>query len=310
MRRIGFIIGILLCLVLVPVEAKKRPLTEIERLEQAIARTPGDMALRCALVQAQLAEGDTTAAEQSLNYALKMEETSCLYMHKARLSIAKDELWNAARFGARAVKAGLRPDEDSLVYRIDSLSEGALTKCLQQLTAGDKQNVALWCGLGQLAQHRADSTAALRYYEEAYHLGDSTVLETIQALRVSVKQVSDTDSVIAEVPFTYQDQLIELKGKMNNLAIRIIVDTTATQSSISGIETMFMLKNNYITRDDVRDNTAVVVKKLELDGGVMMQDVVLQYESSQDSPVILCMRDLERLGRIAINEKKRVIEVR
>ena len=72
----------------------------------------------------------------------------------------------------------------------------------------------------------------------------------------------------------------------------------------------FMLKNKYISRDDVRDNTAVVIRKMELAGGVVLQDIVLQYEASQDSPVILCLRDLERLGRVAINEKKRVIEIR
>ena len=285
-------------------------MTEVERLGQAIARTSGDMALRCALVQAQLEAGDTVSAEQSLTYALKMEETSCLYMHRARLSLAKEEPWNAARFGARAVKAGMRPEEDSLIYRIDSVSDGALTRGLQQLAAGDKQNVSLWVGLGQLAQHRADSTAALKFYETAYHLGDSSVFETIQALRMTVRQVSDTDSVIAELPFTYENLQLELKGKMNDLSIRIIVDTTATQSSISGIETMFMLKNKYISRDDVRDNTAVVIRKMELAGGVVLQDIVLQYEASQDSPVILCLRDLERLGRVAINEKKRVIEIR
>ena len=309
MRYVRVIIGVLVCLSVLSVSAGKRPVKESERLQTALKRDPGNMDLRCELVQAQLAEGDTTAAEEALSYALKMDQTSCLCMQKARLSIAKEDAIEAARFSAKAVKAGLRPEADTMIYVADRLSDGAVRMYLHQMAKSDKQNTALWTGLGQIAAWQADTTAAIRYYETAYHLGDSTVTEVLEVFRTTQKDSTLSDSVMAEIPLINQGKELELKGKIKGLSIRITVDTTATRSSISGVETLFMLKNEYITRDDILDNTAVVIKRLELTETVVLTDMLLQYESQQDSPVILCMRDLERLGHVRINESKRVIEI-
>lgn len=96
---------------------------------------------------------------------------------------------------------------------------------------------------------------------------------------------------------------------MNGLAIRITVDTTATRSSISGVETVFMLKNDYISKDDIHENTSVIIRNLELGGGVSLSDIAFKYDANQDPPLILCLRDLERLGRVRINERERMIEI-
>ena len=89
----------------------------------------------------------------------------------------------------------------------------------------------------------------------------------------------------------------------------MVLDSTATQSSISGVETMFMLKNNYLTKEDIHENTAVVIKHLELTEAVRLENVRFKYVAGQEEPGILCLRDLERLGRVRINENKRVIEI-
>ena len=310
MSKIRWVICLLLCALVYEAQGAKRPKTEVERLEIAVKRTPGEMDLWCALVAAQLADGDTTGAEQNLNYSIKMEETPCLCMHKAHISAARQDISAAARYAATAVKMGLKPAEDSSVYRIDSLTGGGVMLYMKRIASEEKKNAALWYGLGQMACIYRDTASALPYFETAYHLGDSTAGIIVSQLKASKeKQLTNGRELIAEIPYTYQEDEIELKGKLNGLAIRMTVDTTATQSTISGVETLFMLKNEYITKDDIRDNTAVVVKRLEISETIHLDNVLLQHISSQESPVVLCLRDLERLGHVSVNKQKRVIEI-
>ena len=311
MRYIPWFIALLFSILTVETVAAKRPQSDVERLTQAVVKSPGDMALRCQLVEALLVAGDTTAANEALRYALKIEETGCLCMLNARLSLAREDMPGAARYGGRAIKAGLMPDADSLIYRLDSLSQGAVSLYVRQLSLTDKQNATLWKGLGQLAQHQQDSTAAVGYYETAYRLGDSTVLATLEALRTQQMTDTITDTIIAEIPYTRQGKTMELRGHANGLMIRITLDTTATRSTISGVETKFMLKNEYLTDNDIRENnTAVVIHSLALSEDVVLHDVLLHHRAHQEQPIILCLRDLEALGRVRINEQKRIIEIR
>lgn len=309
MRIIRWVIGLLLCVLAYGAQGAKRPVAETERLSRELKRSPGDMDKHCALVQALLAAGDTTEAEKSLDYALKMRETACLYMQRAAIGMAKGEYFTAARYTAQAVKAGLQPSEDSAVCHIDSLSGGRVTLCLQRLAGEDKQESSVFRGLGQMAQMKGDTIAALTYFEKAVHAGDTTCREALKQLRPSEIAPTETDSVIARIPFLNQTGELELKGKINGLAIRITVDTTATQSTISGVETLFMLKNEYVSRDDIIDNIYVIVKRLEIGEGMVLRNIRLRYIENQDNPLILCLRDLERLGGIQINTEKRVLIV-
>lgn len=295
MHIIRWVIGLLLCVLAYGAQGAKRPVAETERLSRELKRSPGDMELHCLLAEAQLAEGDTAAAEKTLEYALKLKETPCLYMQKARINLSKQDFFSAARYCAQAVKAGMKPKEDSLVYRIDSLSSGGVRMCLQKLAREDKKNAALQYGLEQMER----STISRQ---------KSAVRNHGHGLEVSHQQSAE-DSIIAEIPFLNQTDRLEMKGKINGLPIRLSVDTTATESSISGVETMFMLKNEYISKADIHDNTAVIIKRLEIGESVEMKDITLQHKATQEQSVILCLGDLERLGHIRIDDKKRVMVI-
>lgn len=275
-----------MCVLVCEAQGAKRPTTETERLARELKRSPGDMELHCRMAQAQLEEGDTAAAEKTLEYALKLKETPCLYMQKARIQLARQDFYSAARYCAQAVKAGMKPEEDSLIFRIDSLSSGGVRMCIQRLATEDKKNDALRYGLEQMEKSEVRT----------------------QKSDVSHQQAEE-DSIIAEIPFLNQTERLEMKGKINGLPIRLSVDTTATESSISGVETMFMLKNEYISKADIRDNTAVMIKRLEIGESVVLNDITLQHRATQEQSVILCMGDLERLGRIRIDDKKRMLVI-
>ena len=310
MRITRVILGLLVCVLASGTMYAKRPVTEVERLQRAVQRQPGDMDKHCELVQAQLAAGDTAEAEKSLDYALKMRETPCLYMQRAMIGVAKGEYFTAARYGAQAVKAGLRPSEDSMVFRIDSLSGGGVMLCLQRMTGEEKQNSNVWRGMGAIARMKGDIGNAMSYYDRAVQAGDTTCLEWLSAIGGRQTTEGETDSMIAKIPFLNQTGALELKGKINGLAIRITVDSTATQSTISSVETLFMHKNEYISRDDIIDNIYVNVKRLEIGEGMVLKNIRLRYFENQDSPLILCLSDLERLGRVKINTEKRVMTIR
>lgn len=286
MRYTCWVIGLLVCVLVCEAQGAKRPTTETERLARELKRSPGDMELHCRMAQAQLEEGDTAAAEKTLEYALKLKETPCLYMQKARIQLARQDFYSAARYCAQAVKAGMKPEEDSLIFRIDSLSSGGVRMCIQRLATEDKKNDALRYGLEQMEKSEVRT----------------------QKSDVSHQQAEE-DSIIAEIPFLNQTERLEMKGKINGLPIRLSVDTTATESSISGVETMFMLKNEYISKADIRDNTAVMIKRLEIGESVVLNDITLQHRATQEQSVILCMGDLERLGRIRIDDKKRMLVI-
>ena len=294
MRYSCWVIGLLVCVFVCEAQGAKRPVAETERLARELKRSPGDMELHCRMAQAQLAEGDTAAAEKTLDYALKLKETPCLYMQKARIQLARQDFYSAARYCAQAVKAGMKPEEDSLIFRIDSLSSGGVRVGIQRLATEDKKNDALRYGLEQMEK------SALRSQPSAVSHQQSAVSH----------QQAEEDSIIAEIPFLNQTDRLEMKGKINGLPIRLSVDTTATQSSISGVETMFMLKNEYISKADIRDNnTAVMIKRLEIGESVVLNDITLQHRATQEQSVILCMGDLERLGRIRIDDKKRMLVI-
>ena len=287
MRYTCWVIGLLVCVLVCEAQGAKRPVAETERLARELKRSPGDMDLHCLLAEAQLAERDTAAAEKTLEYALKLKETPCLYMQKARIQLARQDFYSAARYCAQAVKAGMKPEEDSLIFRIDSLSSGGVRVGIQRLATEDKKNDALRYGLEQM-----EKSAISHQPSEVSH------------------QQAEEDSIIAEIPFLNQTERLEMKGKINGLPIRLSVDTTATRSSISGVETMFMLKNEYISKADIRDNnTAVMIKRLEIGESVVLNDITLQHRATQEQSVILCMGDLERLGRIRIDDKKRMLVI-
>ncbi|MBQ8938954.1 MAG: hypothetical protein IJ047_01850 [Paludibacteraceae bacterium] len=301
MRYSCWVIGLLLCVLACEAQGAKRPVTETERLARELKRSPGDMELHCRMAQAQLAEGDTAAAEKTLEYALKLKETPCLYMQKARIQFARQDFYSAARYCAQAVKAGMKPEEDSLIFRIDSLSSGGVRVGIQRLATEDKKNDALRYGLEQMEK------SAVRSQPSEVRSQPSAV--SSQKSDVSHQQAEE-DSIIAEIPFLNQTERLEMKGKINGLPIRLSVDTTATESSISGVETMFMLKNEYISKADIHDNnTAVMIKRLEIGESVVLNDITLQHRATQEQSVILCMGDLERLGRIRIDDKKRMLVI-
>ena len=278
-------------------------------LEKAVKRSPGNLELRCELIGVLLTEGDTVAAEQQLDYAQKLSDGSCLRIHRAQVALNRGKVNDAAGHCAVAVKNGLMPQDEPLIFRVDSLSGGVVTTRLKMTTRKDKADVNSPAGLGQLLLQQGDTTDAVAYLREAYRRGDTTLRALIDSLAGIVIPVAEDSSQVMTIAFVRNLGKIELNCKLNGLKIKAELDTVAKESSISGVETTFMLKNNFATREDVVDNMTLMIREIDFGEGLVLRDVRLHYRKTQESPVIFCLDDLRRLGEVRINEEKKVLEI-
>lgn len=278
------------------------------KVEKALARRPGDTELRCRLVSLLLSEGDTVRAEKELTYALTMQQTPCLFVHKASIALRRGQLGAAALHCATAVEHGLLPDDEPLIGQVDSLSGGMVTLRLQRTARTDKKVTSVLLGLAQLSLAHGDTASAITGIEEACVRGDSTLFPRLASLRDTAR--ADTSyHVIATIPFIRNRGKTELEGTLNGLKVKIELDSAATTSTISGIETLFMLKNKYIRSDEVVDDHIVISREIDLGNGLVLRGVRLFHIRNQEVPLILCLRDLAPLGIPRINEARRCIEL-
>ena len=282
---------------------------ERKALEKAVRRQPGDMSLRCRLISAWLAESDTAAAERELDYALSMRREPCLLVHKASLALGRGQTAAAAQHCVQAVCEGLMPDEEPLVGRVDSLSGGMVTMRLRLTGRAEKSNSRVLLGLAQLCLMRGDTAEAVANIKEACLRGDSTMYGRLAELALPTDTAWDGYEVFASIPFTRKFGKIMIDGSVNGLKVKIEVDTAATSSSISGVETLFMLKNDYIRSSEIIDDHIVITRDISLGGDVVLHGVRLYHIRKQESPVILSLKDLSSLGVSRVNESGRCIEL-
>lgn len=278
-------------------------------LEKALKKSPGNMELRCELIGMLLAAGDTTEAETHIRYAQKMQPAECISLHAAHIAFARNRYTDAARLYADATLLGAFPTDDPNVYAADSLSRGSIAIRLRAANAKDKSKTAALIGLAEMALHRADTAAAVSLLEEAVVRGDTALISRIKTLKSVLPTDSTEKTVVMRIPFERNYGKIEMQVVVNGLKVKAQIDTTATQSTISGVESSFMLKNEYTTHADIIDNTVMLVRTLELPDGTVLKDVRLHNKNAQEAPVILSLSVLEPLGKARINEKEAVIEI-
>jgi len=314
MRTIGIYIVLFFCPVLLTVQvacAADRKASDkkvLQKMEQQLKLSPGDMTLRNAYVEKLLAAGDTARAEECIAYGLKLGEDANLYLRRADIAWHRGNITNAAIDCVSAVNLGGMPDDEPMIRTIDSLSAGGVTTRLDRVQKASRTNTYAPKALGQLCLFRGDTISAVQYYQEALRRGDTELEEMLSELRVP--DVETEDTLIARIPYTRTGGKIEVSCKLNGLTLKAEIDTTATESSISSVETNFILKNDYVSRNDIVDNTILVIKELDLGNDMLLRGIRLHHKRSQEGPIILCLSDLKTLGRIVINEKEKVIEVR
>ena len=141
-----------------------------------------------------------------------------------------------------------------------------------------------------------------------------------------IKQMRDSDpeeviisNETIEIPFTPDGGCASVKCSINELPLSFIFDTGASIVSISQTEANFMLKNGYLTRQDiagkgrflnadgdVSEGTIINLREVDF-GGLKLKDVKASVVKNQRAPLLLGQTVLGRLGKIEIDNKNKKI---
>ncbi len=141
---------------------------------------------------------------------------------------------------------------------------------------------------------------------------------------VGAVSVPDTSSFvpIAEIPFTKENGVYKVRCNINGLPLHFVFDTGASDVTISLVEANFMMKNGYLTSNDVVGSqrymdangditvgTAINLRNVEF-CGQHLENVRASVVRNQNAPLLLGQSVLGRLGRIEINNQQQVLTIK
>ena len=134
--------------------------------------------------------------------------------------------------------------------------------------------------------------------------------------------MSGSENVSAtEIPFTKESGVYKVKCKINGLPLHFVFDTGASDVTISMVEATFMMKNGYLTGNDVVGSqrymdangdvsVGTIINLRDVDfGGQSLINVRASVVRNQKAPLLLGQSVLGRLGKIEIDNGKSVIKI-
>ncbi len=124
-----------------------------------------------------------------------------------------------------------------------------------------------------------------------------------------------------EIHYTKRGNVCEVPCVINDLPLYFIFDTGASDVSISTVEATFMLKNKYLSSSDIigkqnylnangeiSKGTIINLKTVKF-GDAVLNNVRASVVKSQTAPLLLGQSVLERLGKIEIDNERRVLRI-
>lgn len=127
--------------------------------------------------------------------------------------------------------------------------------------------------------------------------------------------------VVTEIPFTKEDGVCKVKCQINGLPLHFVFDTGASDVTISMVEATFMMKNGYLSKNDVVGSqkymdangdvsvgTVINIKNVNF-GGLELNNIRASVVRNQKAPLLLGQSVLARLGKIEIDNAKKVIKI-
>ena len=110
--------------------------------------------------------------------------------------------------------------------------------------------------------------------------------------------------------------------KINELPMRFVFDTGASDVSLSMVEASFMMKNGYLSQNDVigsarfsdavgnvSEGTVINLRKVQF-GDVELDNVRASVVRNQKAPLLLGQTVLSRIGKIEIDNQRKVLKVK
>lgn len=126
---------------------------------------------------------------------------------------------------------------------------------------------------------------------------------------------------VEEMPFTQESGVCKVKCAINGLPLHFIFDTGATDVSISSVEATFMAKNDFLSSSDIigkqnyqtadgniTEGTVINLKDVKL-GSLHLNNIKASVVRNQAAPLLLGQSVLSKLGKIEIDNTKKVLRI-
>lgn len=126
---------------------------------------------------------------------------------------------------------------------------------------------------------------------------------------------------VEEIPFTKEGGVCKVKCAINGLPLHFIFDTGAADVSISSVEATFMAKNDFLPSSDIigkqnyqtadgniTEGTIINLKDVKL-GSLHLNNIKASVVRNQAAPLLLGQSVLSKLGKIEIDNTKKVLRI-
>ena len=126
---------------------------------------------------------------------------------------------------------------------------------------------------------------------------------------------------VEEIPFTKEGGVCKVKCAINGLPLHFIFDTGAADVSISSVEATFMAKNDFLSSSDIigkqnyqtadgniTEGTIINLKDVKL-GSLHLNNIKASVVRNQAAPLLLGQSVLGKLGKIEIDNTKKVLRI-
>ena len=257
-------------------------------------------------------------------------DADCKAVINAEMKRGKGD-WNIETLAYAYVRLG---QKDKALDFVKELEE-------KVVTSGDEYNLACLFSLMD------DKQLALDYFENALKHGfcefvqiandaDLDNIRDIKKFQTLVEKYKDVQreettgrdddnsksiEKIVEVPFVREAGICKVKCEINGLPLHFYFDTGAADVTISDVEAQFMLKNDYLSPSDVKGNAlygtadgrivegaVIILKKVDF-GGLELTNIKASVVHNQAAPLLLGQSVLSKLGKIEIDNTKKVLRI-
>lgn len=123
------------------------------------------------------------------------------------------------------------------------------------------------------------------------------------------------------IPLEKENGVYKIPCKVNDLSLKFIFDTGASDVVISLSEAIFMVKNGYLLKGDILGNeyyqiadgtvaegTKIILRKIEI-GGVILSNVPASIVHSNHAPLLLGQSAMEKFGKFSFDYKNNILKI-